>query len=446
LSVGWLPPGLCIRRAVIQHAERSRTRVRTLSKLRPLLVFGTRPEAIKMAPLVWACRRRADSVEPLVCLTGQHRELLAQVTDYFGIRADVHLDLMAADQTLAGLTARCVEGIDEVLLQTEPDCLVAQGDTTTVMAAALAAFYRRVPFVHVEAGLRTGNLSAPWPEEMNRRVASIVTALHCAPTQRAADALLAEGVRPETVHVTGNTVVDALLETLAREKANAAKWQRKYSLLGQARMILVTGHRRESFARRQGRQPNGVAAPLEEPAPVGRWDSCRENKLSQICDSEGLENICRAVATLARQFADCHLLWPVHLNPSVQEPVHRILSRQKNVHLVAPPAYPEFVWLMDRATLIMTDSGGVQEEAPSLGKPVLVMRQTSERPEAVEAGAAQLVGTSVETIVAAAARLLTNPDEYAARQIDHNPYGDGHAAERIVELMLQRQWTVDSCQ
>jgi len=356
-----------------------------------------------MAPLVFACRRRDDLVEPMICLTGQHRELLAQVTDYFGIREDVHLDLMTADQSLARLTARCVEGIDEVLLRLEPDCVVAQGDTTTVMAAALAAFYRRVPLVHVEAGLRTGNLLAPWPEEMNRRVASIVTALSCAPTQRAADALLAEGAPPETVHVTGNTVVDALLETLARERANAQKWKHKYSLLDDRQMILITGHRRESFG-------------------------------------EGFENICQAIATLAERFLDCHLVYPVHLNPNVQEPVHRILGRRKNVHLVAPVAYPEFVWLMDRATLILTDSGGVQEEAPSLGKPVLVMRQTTERPEAVEAGAAQLVGTSVEAIVGAATLLLTDADEYAARQIDHNPYGDGHAAERIVELMLKQQW------
>jgi len=374
-----------------------------VKRLRALLIFGTRPEAIKMAPVVHECRRRAEEVDSIVCLTGQHREMLAQVTGYFGVRADVHLDLMQPDQTLSGLTARCLEGLDEVLVRLQPDCVVAQGDTTTVMAASLAAFFRRIPLVHVEAGLRTGNLQAPWPEELNRRVADLVTALHCAPTRRAADALVAEGVPPRTVHVTGNTVIDALLETVRRERANAPQWQAKHAVIADRPMILITGHRRESFG-------------------------------------QGFENICRAIAALAERFAHCEFVYPVHLNPNVQEPVRRALGNRGNVHLLDPVAYPEFVWLMDRSTLILTDSGGVQEEAPSLRKPVLVMRQTTERPEAVEAGGARLVGTSVEAIVGGVSALLTDPAQYAACLMDHNPYGDGRAAERIVALMLQQGW------
>ncbi len=370
-----------------------------MSKLRPLLIFGTRPEAIKMAPLVRACRARGEAVQPTVCLTGQHRELLAQVIDYFGIRADVHLDLMTPDQSLAHLTARCLERIDAVIAGRGCDCVVAQGDTTTAMAASLAAFYRRTRFVHVEAGLRTGDLDAPWPEELNRRIADLVASLYCAPTQRAADALLAEGVPPERVHVTGNTVIDALLDTLRRERAGADRWEREYAMLAGAPMVLITGHRRESFG-------------------------------------PPLERICAAIRSLAEQFPDYQFVYPVHLNPNVQGPVRRALATPQNVHLVDPPPYPGFVWLMDRSVLILTDSGGVQEEAPSLKKPVLVLRQTTERTEAIEAGAARLVGTSVETIVETATLLLTDPAEYAACQIDHNPYGDGRAAERIVELML----------
>lgn len=354
-----------------------------------------------MAPLVEACRRRPEQISPIVCLTGQHREMLAQVTDYFGIQADANLDLMAPDQTLAGFTARCLEGVDAALVRYRPDCIVAQGDTTTVMAAALAAFYRRVPLVHVEAGLRTGDLMAPWPEELNRRLADMTAWLCCAPTQRAAETLLAEGAPAEAVQVTGNTVIDALLQTVARERANSARWEEKYAALGDRPMVLITGHRRESFG-------------------------------------QGFENICLAIGLLAQQFPDCRFVYPVHLNPNVQEPVRRTLGRRPNALLVAPAAYPEFVWLMDRSTLILTDSGGVQEEAPSLKKPVLVMRDTTERPEAVEAGAARLVGTSVDKIVDGVTKLLTDPAEYAACQIDHNPYGDGHAAERIVDLMLSR--------
>lgn len=354
-----------------------------------------------MAPVVGACRCRAERVEAIVCQAGQHRELLSPVVEYFGLRPDVVLDLMQPDQSLAGLTARAVEAIDTVLVRVRPDCVVAQGDTTTVMAAALAAFYRRVPLVHVEAGLRTGNLHAPWPEELNRRVADLTATLHCAPTPRAAETLWAEGVPHDAVRVTGNTAVDALLATLVRERAHASAWHEKYPQLADRRVVLVTGHRRESFG-------------------------------------EGLENICRAIAELARRHSDCRFVYPVHLNPHVQEPVRRMLSGLASVDLLEPVAYPEFVWLMDRAELILTDSGGVQEEAPSLRKPVLVMRSATDRPEAVEAGAAILVGTSPERIVAAAQRLLLDRDAYAACQVSENPYGDGQAASRIVGWMVER--------
>ena len=366
---------------------------------RPFLIFGTRPEAIKMAPVVKSCESHND-VEAIVCVSGQHKEMLEQVNTYFGITPHHDLELMRPNQTLAGLTARCVEGVDKLLEETKPDCVVAQGDTTTVMASALAAFYRHIPFVHVEAGLRTGDLYAPWPEEMNRRVAGISAALHCAPTQRSADNLLKEGVDPATVHVTGNTVIDALLEAVERERANTDQWKSKYPGLTRERMVLVTGHRRENFG-------------------------------------GGFQNICEAISQLASKFTDVDFVYPVHLNPNVQEPVKKLLADKANVHLVPPAPYSEFVWLMDQCTMILTDSGGVQEEAPSLKKPVLVMRDTTERPEAMNAGACELVGTDVDRIVTRLSSLLTDPADYAAHQIDENPYGDGKAADRIVELMLK---------
>lgn len=373
------------------------------SPLRPLIIFGTRPEAIKLAPVIHECRRRAAVIAPIVCVTGQHREMLAQVTEYFGIVPDLDLALMEPNQTLAGLTARCLRGIDEALVQYEPDCVVAQGDTTSVMAASLAAFYRRVPFVHVEAGLRTGDLLAPWPEELNRRIASLVTTLHCAPTERSAANLRAERVDPATIHVTGNTVIDALLWAVERERADSARWREKYAYLGSRRLVLITGHRRENFG-------------------------------------EGFENICRAIAQLADELPDVEFVYPVHLNPNVQGPVYGILQGRANLHLTAPAPYPEFVWLMDRATVILTDSGGVQEEAPSLRKPILVMRETTERPEALDAGAVELVGSSRQRITAGVRLLLADAREYARRQIEVNPYGDGKASRRIVDLMLQQPW------
>jgi UDP-N-acetylglucosamine 2-epimerase len=370
-----------------------------MTKLRPLFIFGTRPEAIKMAPLLRECSCRGDRIDARVCLTGQHREMLAQVTDYFGIAADEVLQVMTPNQSLAELTARCMERLDDVVLRAGPDQIVVQGDTTSSMTAALVAFYRRVPLVHVEAGLRTGNLQSPWPEELNRRVTGMIAALHCAPTQRAADALLAEGCAPQTVHVTGNTVIDALLETLRRERHNGRTWAQRHAAIGGRRMVLITGHRRESFGR-------------------------------------GFRDICQAIAELARRFHDCEFVYPVHLNPQVQEPVRQMLASHSNIHLLDPVPYPEFVWLMDRSTVILTDSGGVQEEAPSLGRPVVVMRETTERPEAVEAGAVRLAGTSPAAIVEAVSTLLTDPAAYAACLLARNPYGDGQAARRIVHLML----------
>lgn len=369
--------------------------------MKPLLVFGTRPEAIKMAPVVKACQAHADALQAVVCVSGQHREMLQQVTEYFGIEIDVDLEVMCANQSLATLTARCIEGVDTTIERVQPDCVVAQGDTTTVMCAALAAFYRRVPFVHVEAGLRTGNMLAPWPEEMNRRIASLATTLHCAPTKRSRDNLFQEGIPAGSVSVTGNTVIDALLWTVARERENGHCWRDKYSWLEDRRMVLVTGHRRENFG-------------------------------------DGFQNICQAIAELARRFPNTWFVYPVHLNPNVREPVGAILSNHANIRLLPPLAYPEFVWLMDRSDLILTDSGGIQEEAPSLKKPVVVMRETTERPEALDSGAVELVGTCVDTIVGSVSRLLQDSDEYKRRQVDVNPYGDGRAAERIVELMLRR--------
>jgi UDP-N-acetylglucosamine 2-epimerase (non-hydrolysing) len=374
-----------------------------MGKTRVLVVFGTRPEAIKLAPVVQQCRRRGDQIETIVCLTGQHREMLEQVNRYFDITADEDLRLMQPNQTLADLTARCLSALDAVLVKYRPDCVVGQGDTTTVLAAATAAFYRRTAFVHVEAGLRTGNLHAPWPEEFNRRAVSLVAGLHCAPTRRAAENLLAEHVPPQMIHVTGNTVIDALLWTLRRERRRNDYWRRKYAFLGERPLVLITGHRRENFG-------------------------------------AGMEALCRAVAELAQRLPEVEFLYPVHLNPNVQEPARRLLAERERVHLVAPVPYPEFVWLMDRARLILSDSGGVQEEAPSLRRPVLVMRETTERPEAVEAGAVELVGTDVGRIVERTIALLCDPQQYAARQIDRNPYGDGHAAERIVALLLRRAW------
>lgn len=374
-----------------------------MPKLKALLIFGTRPEAIKMAPVVRECLSRPDQIETVVCLTGQHREMLQQVTEYFELKADVDLQLMQPNQTLAQLTARCVQGLDQVVEEQKPHCIVAQGDTTTVMAASLVAFYRHVPLVHVEAGLRTGNMLAPWPEELNRRITSLIATLHCAPTERSAKNLLDEKVDPKSVHVTGNTVIDALLWAVDRERANDRHWREKYAQLSDHRMVLITGHRRENFG-------------------------------------GGFQNICRSIGVLADRYSDVEFVYPVHLNPNVRGPVFEVLGDRSNIHLVEPAPYPEFVWLMDRSSVILTDSGGVQEEAPSLKKPILVMRETTERPEAMDAGAVELVGTSEERIVERISSLLDDAVEYSRHQIDENPYGDGEAAQRIVDLMLIQNW------
>jgi len=365
---------------------------------RVFLVVGTRPEAIKMAPLIKACV--ADPrCEPIVCFTGQHREMLQQVADYFEIAPDLDLELMVPNQTLSGLTSRCIAKLDEAIESTKPDCVVAQGDTTTVMAASLVSFYRHLDFVHIEAGLRSGDMQSPWPEELNRRIASLTTQLHCAPTDWARDNLLREGISPETILVSGNTVIDALLWTLEREKQDDAPWPKKYEWLGDRRMVLITGHRRENFG-------------------------------------DGMQQMCRAIRELAEQFSDVVFLYPVHLNPRVRETVHAELAGLENIVLVDPAPYPEFVWLMDRSTIIISDSGGVQEEAPSLRRPVLVTRNNTERPEGVEAGAVQLVGTKADKIVGQAAALLADSQEYSRYQIDKSPYGDGKAAERILERIV----------
>jgi len=365
-----------------------------------MVVFGTRPEAIKMAPVV-AALKAAPGVETLVCVTAQHRQMLDQVLDLFGLVPDDDLDLMAPGQSLPDLFARILTGMTTVLETRQPDLVLVHGDTSTTLATALAAFYARVAVGHVEAGLRTGNLQAPWPEEANRRLTAPITALHFAPTTRSRDNLLAENLPAESIHVTGNTVIDALLAVVGRIEAEpelAASLAARFPFLdAEKRLVLVTGHRRENFG-------------------------------------DGFEQMCLAIRDLAER-GDTQVLYPVHLNPQVQAPVKRILGDVPGVVLVEPQDYLPFVYLMTRAHLILTDSGGIQEEAPSLGKPVLVMRDTTERPEAVEAGTVRLVGTDRARIVAEASRLLDDPAARAEMARAQNPYGDGHAAARIAGII-----------
>lgn len=370
-----------------------------MATLHALVVFGTRPEAIKLAPVIAECRRRGDEIRTTVCFTGQHRELVLPLAKYFHISPDIEFTAMRSGQSLTQLAARLLRDLDSAFASAEPDCVVAQGDTTTVLCAALAAFYHRVALVHVEAGLRSGDLDAPWPEEFNRRVATLATALHCAPTEGAARHLLAEGVPSASVYLTGNTVIDALLQTVERERANTRCWMRKYRALGDRRMVLVTGHRRENHGR-------------------------------------GLRTVCAAVAVLAARFSEIEFVYPVHPNPQVCEPVRRMLAGRANIHLVPSVPYPEFVWLMDRSTFIITDSGGIQEEAPSLGKPVLVTRNQTERPEAAARGLARLVGTDTDQIVHEATALLEGRRRLPCNM--NNPFGDGRAAERVVAFMVER--------
>ncbi|MDF2384378.1 UDP-N-acetylglucosamine 2-epimerase (non-hydrolyzing) [Nostoc ellipsosporum NOK] len=369
--------------------------------LRILTVVGTRPEAIKMAPL---CTALASDprFEARLCVTAQHREMLDQVLELFALRPDFDLDIMRPRQDLTDVTCAILQGMREVFGQWRPDIVLVHGDTATTMAVSIAAYYQQVAIGHVEAGLRTGNLYSPWPEEANRKLAGALANLHFTPTQASADNLLREGVSPAAIDITGNTVIDALLSVVERlqgDAASRAELDAKFDMLRQgARLLLVTGHRRESFG-------------------------------------QGFERICEALAQTAGEFPDLDIVYPVHLNPNVREPVMRHLSAVPNVHLIEPLNYLPFIYLMNRCDLILTDSGGVQEEAPSLGKPVLVMRDTSERLEAVSAGTVRLVGTDIERITGGLRELLTDRAAYARMSGAYNPYGDGKACSRIVERL-----------
>lgn len=358
-----------------------------------LCVVGTRPEAIKMAPVILALRQQPWA-RVRVLATAQHRQMLDQVLSFFGIAPDIDLDLMRPGQTLAGLTSRLMEALDSVLADERPDIVLAQGDTTTVMVAALASFYRRIPFGHVEAGLRTHDIDNPFPEEANRLIAARLARWHFAPTERSRDNLLHEGIRPETVHVTGNTVIDALLETASRDLPLTVP------LSPDRRLVLITAHRRENFG-------------------------------------EPFREICRAIKTLSQQYPGVQFVYPVHPNPNVREVAYECLGQQSGVTLCEPFDYAPFVTLMKRACLVISDSGGVQEEAPALGVPVLVLRDETERPEAVEMGVVALVGPHHDRIVAAASRLLSDETARQAMARGVSPYGDGQAAARIVTI-LQR--------
>jgi UDP-N-acetylglucosamine 2-epimerase (non-hydrolysing) len=365
-----------------------------------LIVFGTRPEAIKMAPVVKAFLKEETNFQTKVCVTAQHREMLDQVLSFFDITPDYDLNLMKPGQNLFSLTADILTGMKSVLEEFCPDYVFVHGDTTTSMVASLAGFYYGAKVCHVEAGLRTFNKLAPFPEEINRQMTGRLADFHFAPTKQSKENLLREGVKEEQIIVTGNTVIDALFEGVKlvnKLDTNESLNQVKSLVNGQKEIILVTGHRRENFG-------------------------------------QGFINICKALKSIAAEF-DGDVIYPVHLNPNVQKPVYEILEGIKNIKLIAPQPYESFIWLMNKAKIIITDSGGVQEEAPSLGKPVLVMRDTTERPEAVEAGTVILVGTDADKIVKETLDLLKNPKRYDVMSQLHNPYGDGKAANRIVQFM-----------
>jgi len=373
--------------------------------VKTLCVFGTRPEAIKMAPLVQALAMD-KRFEAKVCVTGQHREMLDQVLDLFAIKPDYDLNIMKAGQDLTDVSTAILQGMKSVFAEFKPDVVLVHGDTATTLAVSLASYYQQIPVGHVEAGLRTGNLYSPWPEEGNRKLTGALARFHFAPTDTSRKNLLREGVADNTIHVTGNTVIDALLEVvdkLQRDDKLQKTFGSQFSYLDTySRLVLVTGHRRESFG-------------------------------------GGFERICTALARIAEEFPDVGILYPVHLNPNVREPVNRLLTDIPNVHLIEPLEYLPFVYLMHRSALILTDSGGIQEEAPSLGKPVLVMRDTTERPEAVEAGTVRLVGTDADNIVRHVSELLKNKQAYDSMAYAHNPYGDGKACARIVDALLDRK-------
>lgn len=369
-----------------------------MAKLKVLTIFGTRPEAIKMAPVVTALQNN-DFFDARVCITAQHREMLDQVLALFKIEPDYDLNIMKQGQSLTDITSRILIELEHVISEWRPDVVLVHGDTTTTLATSLAAFYQQVPVAHVEAGLRTGCLYSPWPEEANRKLTAVLASIHFAPTDKAKENLLKEGIHSDSILVTGNTVIDALLEVVSHiEKEPSFEDELKQLLpeLNPAnKLILITGHRRENFG-------------------------------------QGFENICAAIEQLINEFQDIEFVYPVHLNPNVQVPVKRILGGLKRVHLIEPLDYLPFVDLMKKSYLILTDSGGIQEEAPSLGKPVIVMRDNTERPEAVTAGTVKLVGTKADSIVAEVSLLLSDDIEYKRMSAAHNPYGDGKASSRIV--------------
>jgi len=374
-----------------------------MARMRVLTIFGTRPEAIKMAPVVKALEND-DFFDARVCITAQHREMLDQVLSLFKIKPDYDLDIMKQSQSLTDITSRILIELEKVFIDWRPDVILVHGDTTTTFAASLAASYQQIMIAHVEAGLRTGNMLAPWPEEANRKLTAVLARFHFAPTEKAKENLLKEGVRRDTIFVTGNTVVDALLEVASyvdKDTLYADEIKRQLPELNSGnKLILVTGHRRESFG-------------------------------------QGFENICTAIAQLVDEFQNIEFVYPVHLNPNVQEPVKRILGDIERVHLIEPLDYLPFVALMKRAYLILTDSGGIQEEAPSLGKPVIVMRDNTERPEAIEAGTVKLVGVKTEYIVDEVSKLLEDKQRYEEMSRAHNPYGDGMASYRIIKKLKQ---------
>lgn len=373
-----------------------------MTKKKILTVFGTRPEAIKMAPLVHALAAD-DRFEAKCCVTAQHREMLDQVLELFEITPDYDLNLMKAGQTLNDVTARIVQELKPALQEFQPDVVLVHGDTATTFGASLAAYYEQIEVGHVEAGLRTGNIYSPWPEEANRRLTGVLTKYHFAPTETSKENLLRENFTPEDIFVTGNTVIDALLmvkDKIESDSDLSATLAAQFPFLDDNKeLILVTGHRRESFG-------------------------------------GGFERICEALAQTARQHPNVQILYPMHLNPNVREPVNRILGDVENVLLIEPQQYLPFIYLMSRSHIILTDSGGIQEEAPSLGKPVLVMRDTTERPEAVAAGTVKLVGTDVEKITASLDSLLNDEEAYKEMSFAHNPYGDGKACQRILDALI----------
>ncbi|EWH10396.1 UDP-N-acetylglucosamine 2-epimerase [Catenovulum agarivorans DS-2] len=370
--------------------------------MKVLTVFGTRPEAIKMAPLVHALANH-QQIDAKVCVTAQHREMLDQVLELFEIEPDFDLNLMKSGQTLNDVTAKILLNLKPVLESFEPDVVLVHGDTATTFAASLAAYYQQIPVGHVEAGLRTGNIYSPWPEEANRKLTGALTRYHFAPTSTSKENLLRENYDESNVFVTGNTVIDALLmvkDKIAEDSSLQADMENRFPMLDSSKkLILVTGHRRESFG-------------------------------------GGFERICQALKNVAQIYPEAQILYPMHLNPNVREPVNRILTDVDNIFLIEPQQYLPFVYLMNRAHIILTDSGGIQEEAPSLGKPVLVMRDTTERPEAVEAGTVKLVGTDVNLIVSSISELMDSEDAYRAMSFAHNPYGDGKACQRIIDVLM----------